>query len=76
VGAFSVNVPAEEGVLARVPVAEIEALFGPGSEALQGQWDEPQKLQWVFLLALLVLLAAETLLGNLFYRREPQPEGE
>jgi hypothetical protein len=84
VGAFSVNLPAEEGLLARVPVEEIEALFGSGavvpvervgrlSDALAGHWDQPFELLPLLLLLLLVLLALENLLGNLFYRREPKP---
>jgi hypothetical protein len=69
-------------VLTRVPVEEIEGLFGAGAvvpvgrrgrliEALQGHWDQPVELLPSLLLLLLVLLAAENLLGNLFYRREP-----
>jgi hypothetical protein len=86
-GAFSVNMPAEEALLTRVPAGEIEALFGRGavvpvgqrarlSEALQGHWDQPLDLLPALLLLLLVLLAAESLLGNLFYRREPEPEAK
>jgi hypothetical protein len=85
VAAFSVNLPAEEGVLTRVPVSEIEALFGHDTvvplseraklgEALQNHWDQPLDLMPALLLALLVLLALEGLLGNLFYRKEPQTE--
>jgi hypothetical protein len=91
IGAFSVNLPPEEGLLTRVPAEEIEAMFGPGSvvpvghrgrlsDALQGHWDQPLELLPWLLLLLLVMLAVENLLGNLFYRREPetaagQPEG-
>jgi hypothetical protein len=85
VGAFSVNMPPEESVLTRVPALEVEALFGAGAvvpvnrrgrliEALQGHWDQPVELLPSLLLLLLMLLAAENLLGNLFYRREPQPD--
>jgi hypothetical protein len=81
VGAFSVNVPHEEGNLARVPTEEIEALFGRGalvpvgrggrlSAALEGHWDQPLDLLPWLLVMLLVALALESLLGNLFYRRE------
>jgi hypothetical protein len=87
VGAFSVNLPAQEGLLTRVPAAEIEALFGRSavvpvsqrgrlSEALQGHWDQPLDLLPWLLLLLLVLLALEPLLANLFYRREPAAERE
>src|SRR5262249_24532495 len=64
VAAFSVNMPPEECVLTRVPVAEIEALFGPGAvvpverrgslrEALQGHWSQPVELFPVLMIALL-----------------------
>jgi hypothetical protein len=87
VGAFSVNLPAEEGDLTRVPAPEIEALFGSAavvpverggrlSAALAGHWDQPFELLPLLLLLLLVLLALENLLGNLFYRREPKSQVE
>ena len=62
-------------------------MFGPSSvvpvrqrarlgEALQGHWDQPLELLPWLLLLLLVLLALENLLGNLFYRREPDTGAE
>lgn len=82
VGAFSLNVPGEESNLQRVPVTEIEDLLGVGSlaaldydmslgERLQeGLLSEPLELLPYLLLGLLVILALENLLANLFYRRE------
>jgi hypothetical protein len=81
--AFSVNLPAEEGLLQRVPVADIENLFGkdavrnfkPGDtfiEVMQGVLSRPEELFPMLMLALLLLLALENLLANLFYRREPK----
>ncbi len=85
VARFSVNVPAQESDLTRVPVAEIEAMLGPGAvvpvqrtvnirEALQGHWDQPIELLPYLMLLLLLVLAVENLLGNKFYRKEPQQE--
>jgi hypothetical protein len=84
-GMFSVNLPPEECLLARVPVQDIEALFGPGAvvpverrgslrEALQGHWSQPVELFPVLMIALLLALAVENLLANKFYRREPEPQ--
>lgn len=83
VGAFSVNVPAEESLLTRVPIDEIEGLLGKDSvvpldrqtdlrEALQGHWTQPLELLPHLLLGVLLLLALENLLANLFYRREQE----
>jgi hypothetical protein len=85
VGGFSVNLPPEEGNLARVPVADIESLFGPGAvvplerrtplrEALQGHWGQPLELFPLLMVLLLLLLAVENLLANKFYRREPEAQ--
>src|SRR5262249_31708422 len=64
---FSVNVPAEESQLARVPVEQIESLLGAGAvlpvgrtvslhEALQGRWDQPvELLPWLLILVLVTL---------------------
>lgn len=79
---FSMNVPAGECNLARVPVQQIEAVFGPGSvlpvghnvnmrDALQNHWTQPVDLfPWLMIL-LLFVLAVENLLANRFYKREP-----
>jgi hypothetical protein len=86
VGAFSVNLPGGESQLDRVPAPEIEPLLGPGTamrldpdaslaENLPDAWPRFFKfLPWL-LLGLLVLLALENLLSNLFYRKEPKKEG-
>jgi hypothetical protein len=84
VGLFSVNLPPEECLLTRVPVADVEALFGKDSvapldlradlrKALEGQWSQPQELlPWLMVLVLL-LLAVENLLANKFYRKTSEP---
>jgi hypothetical protein len=84
--AFSLNVPADESQLNRVPVEQIEALFGPGAllpldrktslhEALQNHWSQPvELLPWLMLFVLLALVV-ENLLANKFYRQEP-PEND
>jgi hypothetical protein len=84
--AFSVNMPAEESDLTRVPPAEIESLFGtaaivgierrlPIREALaeQGHWNEPIELFPFLMVLLLLVLALENLLANKFYKREEEP---
>lgn len=88
VGAFSVNIPPEEGDLKRISPADLEDLFGKDTvrtlsqgdgldEMLSGVFATPEELFPALMLALLVLLALENLLGNLFYRRrkEPEPKG-
>jgi hypothetical protein len=81
VAAFSVNLSAEEAVLDRLPVAEVEALFGKGAvvpvdvradlrAAMSGQWGQPEEMLPWLLVALLFALAVENLLANKFYRRE------
>jgi hypothetical protein len=85
IGAFSVNFPPEEAVLTRVPREEIESVLGRGAvvaddwrldlrEMLQGTWSAPEELFPWLMVVLLIFLALENLLGNLFYRREPQPQ--
>jgi hypothetical protein len=72
---FSLNGPPTECQLTRVPIADIEALFGPGSvltvakdlklrEALQGPVNV---LPWLLAVLALVLLL-ENLFANKFYR--------
>ena len=77
---FSVNVASEESDLARVPIAEIEALLGKDALVPQDRkrslidtlnWNEPMELfPWLMIL-LLFMLALENLLANRFYRQEP-----
>ncbi len=78
---FSLNVPSEESDLSRVPLTEIEPLFGKDAvravrqgsdmqEALQGQWSEPVELYPVLMVVLLLALALENLLANKFYRQQ------
>ena len=80
VAAFSVNVPSEESDLTRVPVREIESLFGPAAvipvdrkanirDILKDHWSEPLELFPLLMVLLLVFLAVENLLSNKFYRR-------
>jgi hypothetical protein len=82
---FSVNAPAGESQLTRVPVDQIEAVLGEGSvlpvgrstslrDALQGHWGQPLELFPWLMIFLLLVLAVENLLANKFYRREPQQE--
>jgi hypothetical protein len=82
IGRFSVNVPPAECDLARVPPAQIAALFGPGAilevddqtdflEALGSHWKKPLDLLPWLLALLLLVLAVENLLANKFYKREP-----
>src|SRR5262249_30887346 len=86
VAAFSVNMPQEETDLRRLPVAEVEALFGKGAvvpvdvradlrTAMSGQWSQPGELFPVLMVVLLCVLAVENLLANKFYRREPEAQG-
>jgi hypothetical protein len=78
--AFSLNVPALESDLSKVPAAEIEPLFAGGAllslnrqdslrDALQSYRSEPLDLMPYFMLALLFALALENLLANKFYRQ-------
>ena len=80
-GGFSVNMPAEESDLARVPAEELESVLGQGAvvpvdrkanlkDSLAGNWLEPVELFSVLMAALLVILAVENLVSNKFYRRE------
>jgi hypothetical protein len=79
---FSINLPAEESDLSRVPMADLEAVLGVGAvvpissrHSLPDtlQWDEPLDLFPWLMIALLFLLALESLLANRFYRQEPAP---
>jgi hypothetical protein len=82
--AFSLNPRPDEYQLDRVPAEQIEALLGEGSvlpigrtttlrDRLQERWAQPVELAPWLLIALLLLLAVESLLANRFYRR---PAGE
>jgi hypothetical protein len=86
VAAFSMMPRPDECQLDRVPVEQIEALLGPGSvlpvgrtaslrERLQDRWAQPLELAPGLLLALLFVMAVESLLANKFYRR-PAGEGD
>ncbi len=83
VAGFSLNIPAEESDLTRVPPSEIEALFGAGTvvpverktsirESLQGHWNQPLELFPFLMILLLLILAVENLLANKFYKKEPE----
>lgn len=80
IAAFSLNVPATEADLSKVPAAEIDPLFAgaamvsPGPDAslhdvLGSYRSEPLDLMPYFMLALLFALALENLLANKFYRQ-------
>jgi hypothetical protein len=77
---FSLNVPAEESTLEKVPVEAIEELTGKDSvvpldknrdlrDAIAGGGKHPIDLFPWLLIAVLLLLAAEGLVANRFYRR-------
>ncbi|MFO0967932.1 MAG: BatA domain-containing protein [Gemmataceae bacterium] len=85
IGAFSVNLPSSEGSMARLPVGAVEGVFGPNTvlavgpttdvkDALKSYRQEPLRLLPYLMLALLLLLAGENLLANLFYRKESRAE--
>jgi hypothetical protein len=86
VAALSVNLPQEEVLLDRLPITEVEALFGHGSvvpvdvradlsAAMSGQWSQPVELFPFLMVLILFVLAVENLLANKFYRREPEAQG-
>lgn len=86
VGAFSVNVAADEASLNAVPAESIDALFGPDSvvgvgrgdslhEALRTRTPQPVELFPWLMLVVLLALAAENLLSNRFYRRKDRDTG-
>ena len=79
VAGFSLNVPAEECLLKRVPVKEIEDILGAGTvrtpqddlrvrDAVEG--DRPVELLPWLMLSLLLVLTAEALLANRFYQKK------
>lgn len=81
IAGFSVNVLPEESILRAVPIAQIEDVLGAKAvmplthdmrvnAILQGKLQEPVELFPWLMLALLVFLACENLLANLFYRRQ------
>jgi len=85
VGRFSVNMPALESDLTRVPVAEIDFVLGPKAvttvekranirSVLRGHFSEPLELFPFLMVLLLVVLALENLLANKFYKKESLPE--
>lgn len=84
---FSVNVPADESDLTRVPVVDVELLLGSGAvvprdrqaairDLLRGHWNEPLDLFPFLMAGLLLVLALENLLANKFYRSESQAADE
>lgn len=77
---FSLNVPADESNLDKVPVAAVEDLTGPDTvlavdrelnlrDAFDVKFNQPVDLFPWLLILVLVLLAAEGLVANRFYRR-------
>ncbi|MGF1579503.1 MAG: BatA domain-containing protein [Gemmataceae bacterium] len=87
IGGFTLNMPASESILDPIPKEEIEYILGRGSvvsldhdedlleELKKGHLTEPIPLFPYLMIGLLVLLALENLLSNLFHRsRNPQPQ--
>jgi hypothetical protein len=83
---FSLNPPAEESNLERLPVEQIEALFGPHSvvatdkerklhDILGEKFSAPIELFPFLMILLLLFLAFENLLSNKFYRQPAPKEG-
>jgi hypothetical protein len=83
VAGFSLNLPSEETNLERVPDEQLEAVLGKGRvaragqstsllNALSGASRPPMELLPLMMMALLVVLAVESLLANRFYRRTPE----
>jgi hypothetical protein len=83
---FSLNIRPEEGQLEQVPAEEIEAALGKDSllavgrtvslrDALQSHWKPPVELLPYLMVAVLLVLTFESVLGNRFYRRRDQTEG-
>ncbi len=81
---FSLNPPAEEFNLAKVPKEPIEELFGPNSvvgverdlklrDVLESRFDPELKLFPWLLLGVLVLFAVEGFVANRFYRLRAGP---
>jgi hypothetical protein len=77
---FSLNVPAEESILQKVSVEDVEGLTGKDSvvpldknrdlkDAIEGTGRHPIDLFPWLLIAVLLLLALEGLVANRFYRR-------
>lgn len=77
---FSLNVPAEESNLERVPPESIHELFGadavfpadkklPLADILGGKFTQPIELFPFLMILLLLILAVENWMGNKFYRK-------
>jgi hypothetical protein len=86
VAGFSLDVSPLESDLERVPAEELEAVLGKNvilpvgrsvslREALAMSRPPPVELLPYLMMALLVVLALESLLANRFYRRPPSVEG-
>lgn len=80
---FSINVPGGESDLTRVPIGDLEAVLGKDAVLPMDRkaplidtlsWDEPLELFPWLMIAVLFLLALESLLANRFYRSEPAGE--
>lgn len=82
--AFSVNLPNEEMILEKIPLEEVEKLFGKGSvvplgrnadlaERIKQTYQPPLELMPWFLALLPLLMALESLVANKFYKKEAQP---
>ena len=80
---FSLNAPADESTLDKVPAEAIENLFGPNSvvpigkdlklrDVLASKFNQPLDLFPWLLIAVLLGIAAESVLANRFYGRTPR----
>ncbi len=85
--AFSMNIRPEEYDLTRVPVDDIEKVFGPDSvlavertgsfsDELTKRWSQARELLPYLMLFLLLMMPVESVLANLFSRRQAAQPGE
>src|SRR5262249_7538702 len=83
---FSLNAPADESNLERLPVEPIEAMFGQHrvfaadkerklQDIMVGNFSPPIDLFPFLMILLLLVLAFENLLSNKFYR-QPKPNAD
>ncbi|MFM7150988.1 MAG: hypothetical protein ACKO23_14200, partial [Gemmataceae bacterium] len=86
VQAFSLDVSARESDLSRIPVEELEELFGENSvigvnrtstlvESLAASRPSPIELLPYLMILLLLVMGLESWLANRFYRVRPAPGG-
>jgi len=82
---FSLNPPADESNLERVPIADIEEILGENSvvasdkerklqDILGSKFGSPIELFPFLMILLLLFMAFENLLSNKFYKQQPPPQ--